>query len=58
LGNANYVAKRAVYVTSDFQITKAIAERYETWDETKIETRQKHLAEVAASIWRINFIGL
>jgi hypothetical protein len=58
LGNANYAAKRAVYETSDFQITKAIAERYETWDETKIETRQKHLADVAAAIWRINFTEL
>jgi hypothetical protein len=58
LGNANYAAKRAVYGTSDFQITQAIAERYETWDETKIETRQKHLADVAAGIWRINFANL
>jgi hypothetical protein len=55
LGNADYAAKRAVYATSDFQITQAIAKHYEIWDETTIETRQRHLADVAAGIWRINF---
>lgn len=54
-GNADYAAKRAVYATSDFQITQAIAKHYEIWDETTIETRQRHLADVAAGIWRIDF---
>jgi hypothetical protein len=55
--NKEYAVKRAVYEQSDFQITQAIAEHYETWDEQKIESRQKQLAKVAAGIWRLEFGG-
>lgn len=55
LGNRDYASKRVVYEKSDFQITRAIAEHYETWDEHKIEARQKQLAKLATSLWRIDF---
>lgn len=55
LGNGNYAAKRAVYERSDFQITQAIAERYGTWNEQKTEACQKHLGDIAAGFWRIDF---
>jgi hypothetical protein len=55
LGNGDYASKRAVYEKSDFQITRAIAEHYEEWDEQKIEARQKHLAKLSAGLWRIDF---
>jgi hypothetical protein len=57
LGNGDYPAKRRVYQQSDFQITKAIAEHYESWDEQKIDSRQKQLANIAAGIWKIDFGG-
>lgn len=57
LGNGDYASKREVYLQSVFQITKAVAEHYETWDEQKIQTRQKQLANLAAGIWKIDFGG-
>ncbi|MFN5513735.1 MAG: DUF262 domain-containing protein [Cyanobacteriota bacterium] len=57
IGNLDYPAKKAVYAQSDFQITRAIAEHYDIWDEAKIESRQRQLAKIAASVWRINFGG-
>jgi hypothetical protein len=55
LGNQGYAIKREIYAQSSFQITKAIAQHYDTWDEKKVEARQKQLANVATGIWRIDF---
>ncbi len=53
VGNSDYATKRVVYANSRFQITQAIAEHYEFWDEEKIEARQKQLAKIATALWRI-----
>jgi len=55
IGNWDYASKRSEYEKSDFQITRAIAEHYDSWDEQKIESRQRQLAKTAAAIWKIEF---
>ena len=57
LGNGDYATKRSVYQQSCFQITQAIAEHYDRWDEQKIESRQRQLANIAAGVWRIDLGG-
>ncbi|MGK7885628.1 MAG: DUF262 domain-containing protein [Crocosphaera sp.] len=57
LGNGNYSLKREIYQNSDFLMTRAIAEHYDTWNAEKIESRQKQLAKVARNIWCIDFGG-
>lgn len=57
LGNADYASKRSIFQQSAFQITRAVAEHYDSWDEQKIEARQKRLATVASGIWKIEFGG-
>jgi len=55
IGNAGYSTKKEAYRICDFQITKAVAEHYDTWDEAKVGARQQKLADVASSIWKIDF---
>ena len=57
VSNGDYASKREAYGQSCFQITRSVAEHYETWDEQKVEARQKKLASVAAGIWKIDFGG-
>jgi len=55
LGNGDYESKRKIYSTSDFHITQAVSEHYDEWNESKIQSRQSRLADVAAGIWRVEF---
>lgn len=55
LGNGEYASKRLSYQQSAFMMTQAVAEHYDTWNEEKIESRQKQLADKAAGIWKIDF---
>jgi uncharacterized protein with ParB-like and HNH nuclease domain len=55
IGNAEYAVKLEAYRKSDFQLTRAVAEHYNTWNERKVEARQKKMADIASSIWRVDF---
>lgn len=55
LGNEDYAVKRAVYQESAFQMTRAVAEHYDSWNEQKIAARQKRLADAATGIWKFDF---
>ena len=54
-GNQAYAIKRKSYLESALRTTKAVAENYEAWDESAVESRQKQLAKAASGIWKINF---
>ncbi len=55
IGNCGYDKKIEKYRASQFLQTQAIAEHYNEWNESKVESRQKQLADKAAHIWRIEF---
>jgi len=47
--------KSEAYRNSGFQQTQAIVQYYDVWNEAKVASRQKQLADKAAQIWRIDF---
>lgn len=53
LGNRPFTEKREVYRTSDFEITRKVAEENSHWGSERIATRQRWMAKQAVSIWRI-----
>lgn len=52
LGSADYARKREAYAQSRYCLTKAIAQA--EWTPAAVRARQAELAELAASIWRID----
>ena len=53
VGNADFVAKKAAYAVSTFSLTRKIAEENEDWTPSRIEARQRALAKIATSVWRV-----
>ena len=49
----SYESKKAIYADSNCQLTKALSEHYESWNEEKIGARQRTLAKQAKAIWKI-----
>ena len=55
MGNGTYADKSPVYETSDFEITKKVAEEYNEWTADKIASRQSWMAAQATTVWRVDF---
>lgn len=53
--NAGYRTKRTIYQTSEFAITRKLADDYDTWTPDKIRARQSWMARQATTLWRIDF---
>ncbi|MFO1422105.1 MAG: DUF262 domain-containing HNH endonuclease family protein [Candidatus Competibacteraceae bacterium] len=53
VGNADFATKKAAYAVSMFSLTRKIAEENEEWTPSRIEARQRALAKIATSIWRV-----
>ncbi len=53
IGNSDYQTKLAVLSCSVFSLTRAIAEQNQAWTAERIEARQRGLANIATSVWRI-----
>jgi hypothetical protein len=51
LGRKSFDQKKAVYATSDLEITRSVA-KSPKWDRQAIEHRQAHMAKLAVNIWR------
>ena len=54
LGNKSFAAKREVYRTSEFEITRKLAEDNAEWNAERIAARQNQMAHLATAIWRID----
>ena len=51
LGNKSFADKKAAYMKSKLEITKAIV-RYQDWDPINITARQEEMAKIAVDVWR------
>lgn len=54
IGNSSYEFKRPVLLDSAFLLTKKIGEENSDWTPERISARQKKLANIASSVWRIS----
>jgi len=53
LGNSGFDVKKPVLTESQFELTRKIAEDNADWTPERIAARQKALAKLATSVWRI-----
>jgi hypothetical protein len=54
IGNAEYEAKKKVYLKSQYGVTRLVAEEYSDWEPQSVAARQNALAKQATAIWRVS----
>jgi hypothetical protein len=52
-GNASFAVKKPLFATSAFELTRKLAEDNADWTPERIAARQKTLARLATSVWRV-----
>ncbi len=52
VGNSDWETKKALYAGSQILLTKGLSDRYPTWDQNAIRSRQHYLAKLAVQEWR------
>ncbi len=55
IGNAEYCEKKDIYENSQIKTANNLVDNYNEWDEKTINSRQKHMAKQATSLWRVDF---
>lgn len=53
LGNAEFTIKKPVLAASNFELTRKVADENLEWTPERIAARQKSMAKIATSVWRI-----
>jgi len=57
IGNASYVLKRPVLAQAPFALTQTLATENEDWTPSRIAGRQRALARLASTVWRIDSLS-
>jgi hypothetical protein len=52
-GNGDFESKKAAYATSHFALTRRIEAENQDWTPARIDARQRALAKLATSVWRV-----
>jgi hypothetical protein len=53
IGNAAFAVKKPVLANSRFELTRKMAEDNADWTPERIAARQKYLARLASTVWRV-----
>ena len=53
IGNKPYADKRPILLQGGMLLTKKLAEENANWIPERLDARQKQLANLATSVWRI-----
>jgi hypothetical protein len=53
IANAEFSVKRSIFEASGFAITRKIAEENDFWKAERISIRQRQMADLAKTVWRI-----